>query len=64
MAANRQLRRAILPVAFIVAGILLLLNTLDLVDWAIWPQLARLWPILIIGFGAQLLWQHFRRTPS
>ena len=62
MATDRQLRRAILPVVFIVTGILLLLNTLDLVDWAVWPQLARLWPILVIGFGAQLLWQHFRRT--
>ena len=64
MATDRQLRRAILPVVFIVAGILLLLNTLDLVDWAIWPRVARLWPILIIGFGAQLLWQHFRRPPA
>lgn len=62
MATDRQLRRAILPVAFIVTGVLLLLNTLDLVDWTIWPQLARLWPILVIGFGAQLLWHHFRRT--
>ena len=64
MATDRRLRGAILPLAFIVAGVLLLLNTLDLIDWAIWPRLARLWPIVVIGFGVQLLWQHFRRTYS
>ena len=61
MATDRRLRGVILPGVFIVAGILLLLNTLELVDWAVWPKLARLWPILVIGFGAHLLWQHFRR---
>ncbi|MBE0636803.1 hypothetical protein IH601_12465 [Candidatus Bipolaricaulota bacterium] len=59
---DRRFRGAILPLAFIVAGILLLLNTLDLVDWAIWPKLARLWPVLLIGFGASLLWQHGRKS--
>ena len=58
---DRRFRGAILPLAFIVAGILLLLNTLNVVDWAIWPKLARLWPVLVIGFGASLLWQHSRR---
>ncbi|MCK5247981.1 hypothetical protein KAR02_13840 [Candidatus Bipolaricaulota bacterium] len=62
MATDRRLRGAILPVTFIVAGVLLLLNTLKLIDWAIWSRLARLWPILVIGFGAQLLWHHFRRA--
>ena len=51
-----------MPLVFIVAGILLLLNTLELVDWAVWPRLARFWPILVIAFGANLLWQHFRRA--
>lgn len=59
---NRRLRGAIMPVLFIVAGILLLLNSLELVEWTIWPKLARLWPVIVIGFGASLLWQHFRRT--
>lgn len=59
---DRRVRGAIMPVLFIVAGILLLLNSLELVEWSIWPQLARLWPVIIIGFGASLLWQHFRRT--
>jgi len=61
MTTDRRFRGIILPLLFIVAGIVLLLNTLELVDWSIWPQLARLWPIVVIGFGANLLWQHFRR---
>ena len=62
MTMDRRFRGIILPLLFIVAGIVLLLNTLELVDWSIWPQLARLWPIVVIGFGANLLWQHFRRN--
>lgn len=62
MSSNRQLRGAIMPIAFILIGAVLLLNTLDVVDWAIWPKVVRLWPILVIGFGANLLLQHFRRT--
>jgi len=62
MITHHRYRGAIMPLLFIVAGILLLLNSLELVDWGIWPRLARLWPVLIIGFGASLLWQHFRRA--
>jgi len=62
MSSDRQYRGAILPILFIVVGILLLLNTLNIVDWAIWPKVVRLWPIVVIGFGANLLLQHFRRT--
>jgi hypothetical protein len=62
MSSDRQLRGAILPVLFILIGAVLLLNTLDVVDWAVWPKVVRLWPLLVIGFGANLLLQHFRRS--
>jgi len=62
MPAERRLRGAIMPILFIIAGVVLLLNSLDIVDWAIWPQMARLWPVVVIGFGVSLLLQHFRRT--
>jgi len=62
MTANHRLRGSFMPLVFIGAGILLLLNSLELVDWAVWPRLARFWPILVIAFGANLLWQHFRRA--
>lgn len=62
MPTYRRFRGAIMPMVFIVSGILLLLNTLDLIDWYFWTQLARLWPIVVIGFGVHLLWRHFRRA--
>jgi hypothetical protein len=62
MSSDHQLRGAIMPVLFILIGAVLLLNTLDVVDWAIWPKVVRLWPLLVIGFGANLLIQHYRRT--
>ena len=64
MSTDRRLRGAILPVAFIVIGVLLLLNTLHVVDWAIWSQLVRYWPVLVIGFGVHLLWRHVHDRPS
>lgn len=64
MSSDRRLRGAIMPVLFILTGVILLLNTLGLVEWATWSQVARLWPLLVIGFGANLLLQYFRRTRS
>ena len=46
-----------LPVLVIAAGVLLLLNTLDVVGWSVWRWVARLWPVLLIAGGALLLWQ-------
>lgn len=57
----RRISGAVLPLVFIVAGVILLLNSLDIVNWSVWSQISRLWPILIILFGLQLLWNHFRR---
>ena len=62
MIADRRSRGAILPVLFIAAGILLLLNTLDVLAWDVWPQVARFWPVVVIAFGVNLLWQHLRRS--
>jgi len=57
----RRLSGAVLPLVFIAAGVILLLNSLDIVNWSVWSQISRLWPILVILFGLQLLWNHFRR---
>jgi hypothetical protein len=43
------------PVLLIAAGVVLLLNTLGILDWSVWWQLLRLWPILLIGAGLDLL---------
>ncbi len=43
------------PVLLIAIGIILLLNTLGILDWSVWWTLLRLWPILLIAAGLDLL---------
>ncbi|MCL7452238.1 MAG: cell wall-active antibiotics response protein [Anaerolineae bacterium] len=43
------------PVILIAAGVVLLLNTLGIVEWSIWWTLLRLWPILLVAAGLDLL---------
>lgn len=43
------------PLLLIAAGIILLLNTMGILDWSIWWQLLRLWPILLVAAGLDLL---------
>jgi lysylphosphatidylglycerol synthetase-like protein (DUF2156 family) len=39
----------------IFIGVLLFLNTLEILPWTIWENLLTLWPILIILFGLNIL---------
>ena len=43
------------PVLLIGAGILLLLNILGILEWDIWWNLLRIWPIFLIAAGLDLL---------
>jgi hypothetical protein len=43
------------PLLLITIGVILLLNTMGILDWSIWWQLLRLWPILLIAAGLDLL---------
>src|SRR6188472_3261560 len=43
------------PVILIAAGIVLLLNNLDILPWAIWGDLWRLWPLALIVIGLDLI---------
>ncbi len=43
------------PIILIGAGIVFLLNNLGLVDWGVWLTLLRLWPVLLIAIGLDLL---------
>ena len=49
------------PVVIIGIGVVLLLNTTGVLDWGIWGQIGRLWPVAVILLGASLLLQHLRR---
>ncbi len=54
---ERPVRRGGLlgPIILIGLGLILLLNNLGLLDWSIWEALLRLWPVLIIAAGLDLL---------
>ncbi|MGA7732938.1 MAG: toast rack family protein [Chloroflexia bacterium] len=43
------------PVILIAAGIVLLLNNLDILPWGIWGDLWRLWPLALIAVGLDLI---------
>jgi hypothetical protein len=43
------------PVLLIGAGVIFLLNNLNVLPWSIWGQLWRLWPLILIAIGLDLL---------
>jgi hypothetical protein len=43
------------PVLLIAVGGILLLNTLGFLEWSIWWTILRLWPVLLIAAGLELL---------
>lgn len=45
----------IFPVIMIVAGVVFLLNNLGILGWGVWPFLWRLWPVVLIALGLDLL---------
>ncbi|MEP0815382.1 MAG: hypothetical protein HRF49_12060 [bacterium] len=48
-------------VLFLCAGITFLLNTFDVVEWGVWGELARWWPVLLITAGINVI---FERGPA
>ncbi|MEA2573286.1 MAG: hypothetical protein QOH93_584, partial [Chloroflexia bacterium] len=43
------------PLLLISAGVLFLLNNLGVVPWSIWETLGRLWPLVLIAIGVDLV---------
>ncbi len=43
------------PVILIALGVVFLLNNLGVLDWSVWELLLRLWPILLIATGLDLI---------
>lgn len=40
---------------FIAAGIILLLNTMNIVSWKVWDEIWKFWPILLIYWGIEII---------
>jgi hypothetical protein len=45
---------------FLSAGVVLLLNTTDYVDWSVWFKIFSLWPVALIAIGIELLFKKSR----
>lgn len=60
----RRLSEFVLPLLVLGVGIVLLLNTLDVVSWAVWEDIARFWPVLLIGVGLSALFRGVRGGSS
>lgn len=45
----------VLPLLLIAAGVILLLNKLEHLPWTVWDLLGKLWPILLIALGLDIL---------
>ena len=43
------------PVILIGLGIILLLNNLGVLEWSVWEVIFRLWPVLLIALGLEIL---------
>src|SRR5512139_225381 len=43
------------PVILISLGVIFLLNNLGWLDWSVWSTVLRLWPVLLIGAGLDIL---------
>lgn len=57
---GRPLARLLVPITLIAVGVVLLLNTLGILDWSIWNRIWPLWPVLVVLAGVRLLWRNTR----
>ena len=42
---------------FLLIGLILLANTLEILDWSVWLNLLKLWPLLVISLGLSLIFR-------
>lgn len=45
----------VFPVLLIGIGVLLLLNTMNVIDWNVWGNIWRLWPLVLVAVGLEML---------
>ncbi|MHB1420591.1 MAG: LiaI-LiaF-like domain-containing protein [Bacillota bacterium] len=55
-----QPRKVVGGILLIAFGLIFLLNNIGILDWSVWAGIARLWPLLIILAGVNLIFRHSR----
>ncbi len=53
MKANKIIK----GLTFLLIGTILLANTLEILDWSVWLNLFKLWPLLVISLGLSLIFR-------
>ena len=53
MKANKLMKGLIL----LLIGIILLANTLQILDWTVWSNIFKLWPLLVVSLGLSLIYR-------
>jgi len=53
MKANKIIK----GLTFLLIGTILLANTLEILDWSVWSNLLKLWPLLIVSLGLSLIFR-------
>lgn len=43
--------------AIILVGVILLLNNLNIIDWSVWFNILKLWPLLLVSLGISLIFK-------
>ena len=52
-----KVNKIIKGLTFLLIGIILLANTLEILDWSVWLNLLKLWPLLVISLGLSLIFR-------
>jgi hypothetical protein len=58
--ARPRVGALLVSVALVALGTLLLLNNFQVLDWGVWRQVVRLWPVVFVLGGAWLFLRHAR----
>jgi hypothetical protein len=53
MKANKIIK----GLTFLLIGIILLANTLEILEWSVWSNILKLWPLLIVSLGISLIFR-------
>jgi len=52
-----KVNKIIKGLTLILIGIIFLANTLDILEWSVWSNILKLWPLLLVSLGLSLLFR-------
>jgi len=52
-----KVNKIIKGLTFLLIGTILLANTLEILDWSVWSNLFKFWPLLVISLGLSLIFR-------